>query len=303
MVKRRQFSKKFKTEAHRRATGGKGAQIRMAAKPTIGLRVMEMAKKDILVRQQGVIHMNIKMCQKAGLRYAAGVRFFAGVLAMLTLGGCLATIKVDDKHVFLPALRAGIQLGDGEQVASEPQTGRAIEVGLGGGRGSGNQYLASQDQIVFNNLSFTGPQQLNNDFDFYFADIALRWRKFLWEQSLALELLAGVGASSLGLAVSSPTQRVSGRFDNAGVQGGAGMIWRVRPSTSIQARLALFNSGANQGVKTIGRYELFFAQALDKNLILRAGYAGWEINGSCGAGMSAFKLRFSGPALVLGLEN
>lgn len=238
----------------------------------------------------------------AGSSGGAFLRLFAGALATLVLGGCLSTvpIKVEDKRVFLPAVRAAYNLDDDKQDASEPQTGRAIEFGLAKAKGGGNQYIASnQEQVILNNMLVTGPQQLRNDFDFTFANISWRSRKFFQERSMGLELFGGIGFTSLDLTVSSSTLRASGRFDTAGGQGGVGLIWRASPSTSIQGRVAVFLSAADQGVTSIGRYELFFAHALDKNLTLRAGYAGWALNGPAGSGMSDFKLRFSGPTVVL----
>ena len=231
------------------------------------------------------------------------VRLFAGVLTTIALGGCMSTvpIKVEDNSVFIPALRAGINLdGDKYHDASEPQTGRAVEFGFAKARGSGNQSIASNtQQVIINYRAFTGPQQLRNDFDFNFANISWRWRKFFGERSLGLELLGGFGFTSLGLTVSSPTQRASGRFDNAGGQGGIGLIWRLHPRTSLQARVTGLISTDDWGVNNMGRYELFLAQALGKNLTLRTGYAKWALNGHCGTNMSDFQLRFSGLAVVL----
>lgn len=238
----------------------------------------------------------------AGSSGGAFLRPFAGALATLVLGGCLSTvpIKVEDKRVFLPAVRVAYNLDDDKQDASEPQTGRAIEFGLAKAKGSGNQFIASnQGQVILNNMLITGPQQIRNDFDFNFANISWRWRKFFRERSLGLELSGGIGFASLGLTVSSPTLKASGSFDTAGGQGGVGLIWRMSPDTSLQGRVAGYISTDDLGVTSIRRYELFFAQALDKNLTLRAGYAGWELNGPSGAGMSGFEIRFSGPAVVL----
>lgn len=247
-------------------------------------------------------HMSLEEHHKPGTRHAVAARFLLGLIATLALGGCLSTvpIKAEDNRVFIPALRAGINLDGDKQDASEPQTGRAFELGLAKAKGSGNQSIGSnQEQLIFNYTAFTGPQLLRNDFDFTFVNISWRWRKFFREGSLGMELLGGVGVTSLGLTVSSSTQRASGSFDTAGGQGGVGLILRLRERASLQARVSAFVSGDDQGVTSIGRYEFFYAHALDKNLTLRAGYAGWALRGSSGASMSNFQLGFSGLAVVL----
>jgi hypothetical protein len=223
------------------------------------------------------------------------------------LGGCglLPTTRIDaeDNRVFLPALRAGINLSESKQAPSQPQTGHAIELGVSYARGSDSQVLAAgQAPIILNGTTFNPPQQLRTDFNFYFADISWRWRKFFRERSLGLEVLAGAGYSSLGLTVSSPTQRASENFGTWGPQAAVGLIWRWRPDTSVQARVAGFLSGADRGANEMARFELFAAKAFHENLTLRAGYAGWEVKGQGLADMSDFRLRFSGPFLGLDLN-
>lgn len=245
--------------------------------------------------------MNFEEHRESGTRHAIAARVLAGALAALALEGCLSTvpINVEDNRVFLPSLRTGINLDGGTQDPSEPQTGRALELGLGKATGSDNQFIGSnQERLILSDVVFTGPQQLRNDFDFTFVNMSWRWRKFFSEGSVGLELLGGVGATLLGLTVSSSTQRASESFVTTGGQGGVGLIWRLRPGTSLQARVSGFVSADDQGVTSIRRYELFFAEALDENLTLRAGYSGWSLDGSGALGMSDFKVHFSGPAVV-----
>lgn len=249
------------------------------------------------------VDMSIEEHQKTGTRCATA-RLLAGMLATLALGGCglLPTTRIDaeDNRVFLPALRADINFGDGKQAVSEPHTGNAIEFGISKAKGSDSQSIATgQSPIILNGTTFTAPQQLRNDFDYNFANISWRWRKFFAERSLGLEVTAGAGFSSLDLTVSSPTQRASDHHFTRGPQAGVGLIWRLNPSTSLQGRVSEFISAADQGVNRMMRYELFIAKAFHENLTLRAGYAAWDVNGQGQSGMSDFQLRLSGPALAL----
>jgi hypothetical protein len=242
--------------------------------------------------------------QQTAIRYVAFARLPA-LFSTIVLAGCITAtpIVADDPHVFLPSIRASISLDEGKQAPAEPQTGRAVEFEFAKARGSGNQFLASgQSPIIFNNVTFSAPQQLRNDFDFNYADISFRWRKFFRERSFGLEVSGGIGHTSLGLTVSSPTQSASGHYGTYGPQGGIALIWRVQPSTSIHARISGFVSKSSTGISDLGRYEIFVAQALGDNLALRAGYAKWEVNGTNGEFQSDFRTTFSGPVLDLGLN-
>lgn len=247
--------------------------------------------------------MTLEMPQVTLMLHVAFKRLVIAIFLPLSLGGCLATtpIKIEDKRVFLPALRAGLNLDDGKQYASELRSGHAIEFGLMKANGGGNQSLSTgQEPIVLNYTTFTGPQQLRNDFNFSFADISWRWREFLLDSPLGIELLAGAGFSSLRLEVSSATQRASGSFSEVGAQGGLGVFWRFDPVNSIQARMAVFSAlDTPNTLYDYARLELSYTRILGENLTLRAGYASWDVKGSQGGDMSNYQLRFSGPTLVL----
>ncbi len=248
--------------------------------------------------------MNLEQ-QQSVTRHTAIVRLLVGSLATVVLTGCLTAtpIVADDPHVFLPSVRVAVSLDDGKQLAAEPQTGHAIEFGFAKAKGSGTQSLATgQSPIVFNNTTFTPPQLIRNDFDFNYADISFRWRKFFRERSVGIELSGGIGHTSLGLNVTSPTQRASEHFGTYGPQGGVALIWRMRSSTSLHARVSGFVSKSDTGISDLGRYEIFVAQTLGDNLALRAGYAKWEVNGNGGIDQSDFRTTFSGPVLDLGLN-
>lgn len=249
--------------------------------------------------------MNIEEHQKTATRSAATARLLAAMLATLALAGCsgllpTTPINAEDNHVYLPALRAVINFGDGKQAASEPQTGNAIEFGITKAKGDDSQKLVTgQSPIILNGTTFLAPQQLRNDFDYNFANISWRWRKFFSERSLGLEVTAGVGFSSIDLAVSSPAQRASDHLFTRGPQGSIGLIWRLNPSTSLQGRMSEFISTADRGVNKMMRYELSLAKAFHDNLTLRAGYAVWDVNGESQFNMSDFQLHVSGPVIAL----
>lgn len=249
--------------------------------------------------------MNLEQHQQTGTRYVTSARLLVGLFATVVLSGCITAtpIVADDPHVFLPSVRASVSLDDNTKTPADPQTGHAIEFEFVKAKGSGNQSLTTgQQPVIFNNTTFTAPQQLRNDFDFNYADISFRWRKFFRERAVGIELTGGVGHTSLGLNVASPTQSASEHFGTNGPQGGVALIWRMRPSTSFHARISGFVSTSATGISDIARYELFFDQALGDNLALRAGYSKWNINGDDGAGKSNFRTTFSGPVLDLGLN-
>jgi hypothetical protein len=225
------------------------------------------------------------------------------VLAVLALGGCGTgtRIEAEDNRVFLPSVRASYNFAKGNEASSESQDGQAIEVGMSRARGSGSQVLAAgQSPVFLEGKTFNGPEQLKNEFDFSFTNVSWRLRKSLQDRPMAWEVLLGAGYSRLGLAVSSSTQRAFEHFSTLGPHGGVGVIWRVHPTTSVQARYTRFFT-VSDGVNEVDQGELFLAKALHENLIVRAGYAGWRAKGQVLLS-SDFRLRFSGPALGLELS-
>jgi hypothetical protein len=239
------------------------------------------------------------------LQTVNSVRLVIASFAVLVLSGCLTAtpIKTDDSRVFQPSVRADVSLDEGIQAPAEPQTGKAIEFGLARVKGSGSQTLAAGvEPVIYSNNTFTSPQQLKVDFDINYVDLSYRSRKFFREGAFGLEWSAGIGHTSMGLAVTSATQKAAARFNNYGVQGGVGLIWRMRPSTSLHTHVSAFASGAATGIQSTGRFELFLAQGLGDNLVLRAGYATAEVNGETGYQASDFQLRYNGPILDIGLS-
>lgn len=239
------------------------------------------------------------------LQPPACARLIAGSLAVLVLAGCETTsqIEVDDKYVALPSFRVGVSLDESTKSPAEPQTGKAVEFGFIRAKSSGAQRLATgQAPVIYNTTTFLAPNQLSHNSDIDYVDLSYRWRKFFKERSLGLEVSGGIGHASMGLTVNSATQNASARFNNYGAQGGVGLIWRMRPSTSLHAHISGFVTRGDTGVGDMGRYQLFLAQGLGDNLSMRAGYAKWEVNGAGGLGASNFRMIFAGPMLELGLN-
>lgn len=241
--------------------------------------------------------------QQSRAAHAAVARLAAGAIAALMLAGCTtSTIVADGKNVSVPSVRVAVDLDDGVSPA-QPHTGHAIEFGHARAKGNADQALTTgQAPIVYDNQTFTAPQQLRHEFDFNYTDLSWRWRKFFGERTMGLELSAGLAHTALDLTVISSTQRGTGKFTSNGLQGGVGLVWRLGSSTSLHARLAGFASSNSPGVSNLGRYELFLSQSLSDNLALRAGYAKWEMTGKSGDLSSKFKVSYSGPTAELGLH-
>lgn len=255
--------------------------------------------------------MNLEKRQQIGARCASLSHLYAMIFATIALGGCASAeptrINVEDGKVFLPSLRAGFNLNEDKQPASEPQTGHAIEFNFATANGGDVQSIdASQPPLTLNNTTFAGPQQIRNDFNLSFASASWRWRKFFKERSLGLEVFAGAGRLSLGLDVTSPTQSASDHFVNWGPQGGAGLIWRISPGNSLQGRVTAFFSSSDGGAGNFLRSEIYYTKSISDNLALRAGFASWEVSGQQQTynwtNNSDFNLMFSGPLLALDIN-
>lgn len=246
--------------------------------------------------------MSVEKHQNARFRSAALARLFSWILTTLVLAGCQAIpttpIEAEDTNVFQPSVRASFNVNGGDRAASEARSGHAIEIGYQSTRVSSNQSLSGgQAPVYYNGSTFLSPNQLRNDFDFSYSDISWRMREF-GGRPFGFEVFAGIGQSSLGLAVTSPAQRASRHFNTTGLQLGFGLMWRMNPSSSLHARTSYYLA-ADTGVNDITKYELYYANAFHKNLSLRAGYADWKVKGFGESGMSDFQLHFAGPNLVL----
>lgn len=236
----------------------------------------------------------------------------AAVLAVAALAGCstgLTTSRLDvtDHTTLVPSVRVAVDIRGQEGARSEPHTSHAVELGLAGSRGNDRQELASGDKpVVFGGQRFDSPQQLRSEFDFRYAELAYRYRHFFGSsRAFGVEGLAGLAWAGLKVTVSGATQRASESLSDGGIVLGVGGIWRFRPTTSLQARLAVFSSGSTEGVTSASRFDLFVAQALGRNTAVRAGLTSWGVNSRREADddsnslKSPIRVRFSGVALGL----
>jgi len=234
----------------------------------------------------------------------------AAVLAAAALAGCstgptTSELEVTDRTTVIPSVRVAVDIAGQEGPRSEPHNSHAIELGLTGSRGSDKQQLATGDKpVVFGGQSFGAAQQLRSEFDFRFVELAYRYRKFFGSsQAFGIEGLAGLAYARLNLTVSGATQRASESLSDGGVVVGVGGIWRFRPSTSLQARIAAFGSGSTEGVTSASRLGVYVAQALGRNAAVRAGLASWGVRSQREADddstslKSPIRVQFTGVAL------
>jgi hypothetical protein len=225
--------------------------------------------------------------------------------ADLTIG--TSDISATDRSVVIPSGRISIDLSQRGESPAAPHTGHAIELGASGASGDAEQQLAAGElPIVFGGRTFNAPVALRHDFDWRFYEVAYRYRHF-FGGGFGIEALGGLGFAELDFRVDSAGQSAREKMSNGGVLGGVGLLWKLRPSTSLQSRAVVFLSGQFEDVSTITRLEVYAAQALGRHAALRAGWSTWnvrsirEANDNLSSRNSPLRLRFSGPALGLDL--
>lgn len=221
--------------------------------------------------------------------------------AGLLLAACVSSgtpptpIEVTDRDVAIPSLRVAWDTSRSAEPSSVGE-GLTVELDLAAARGRDSQGLAAgQDPIVFNGVTFSGPQTIGQRFDFFFTSLAARWRFFFGESRVGVETLIGGGYSALDLRLDSGSQRVKDELSSVGVTAGFGVLWRAGKHTTLQARftsLATFDEPSQ-----VSATELVVTQALARHVKFRGGYARWEIEADNG---SDIEVKFAGP--VLGLE-
>jgi hypothetical protein len=230
------------------------------------------------------------------------LRYSIAALLGAILAGCgtgNTTIDVDDHNAFIPSARLTVPLSKLDEAPSEPQSGHALEIGYTQTKGSSSQSLAAgQDAVRFGGQTFNPPRELQYEFEYKHAELHYRYRKFLSSSpNLGFEALGGIVNSRLDLSASSSGQGAHERLSSAGISGGVGAIWKLRPATSLQARYSLFAASETRGNRT----ELSAVQALGANASIRGGYTWWYLRADTigfDAG-SEVAVRFRGPAVAL----
>lgn len=234
-------------------------------------------------------------------------RFIVVVLALLA--GCATdttNITARDNGVFLPSGRISLDIAPEVSNPSVPHRGHSLELGASGGRGDDRQELnAGQDPVIFGGRTFNSPVALQHEFEFRFFEAAYRFRRLFGKsERFGIEVLGGLARAELELTVSSPAQSAHEKMKSGGVVGGFGLLWKLRPTTSLQSRLSLFASGDEDGVSNVERIEVHLAQAIGRHASLRAGYADWKLDSDRDfdtTTRSPIRARFSGFALGLDL--
>jgi hypothetical protein len=233
----------------------------------------------------------------------AGALLLAGCIG----GGTTTNIDVNDTSVVIPTVRMSVDFGDRPGPRSHPHTSHAVELGLSSANGSDTVHVtAGQQPIVFGGETFLAPQDVRAEFGFRFAELAYRFRAVSENRGLGIEVLAGLAYAQLGLRLTGATKVAAERLDGTGIVVSLGGMLRLWPSGSIQLRGSGFASTTSEGVSSVGRYEIAFAQALGRNAAVRLGYAGWDVKSRredddfSNSNRSPIRVRFSGP--TLGLE-
>lgn len=226
------------------------------------------------------------------------------LLGLAALAGCSHETRIDgeDRGIFLPTARLSFNVAtSGPEAPSGLPGGHAVEVNLAGVRNiEDTQELSSgESPVVFGGQTFNPAVELRHQADFRYADAGWRWRKYFGNGGFALETFAGLGFAELDLTVESPLQRANEKLSSGGLAGGVGVVWRFRPTTSLQSRLALFGSGDEDGITSASRWDASIVQALGRNVALRGGIGAWSVF-SERASRSDVEMHFSG--VTLGLD-
>jgi hypothetical protein len=234
---------------------------------------------------------------------AARVKGALSLLAMAALLGCAGSpprtdVQATDDRVFQPIVRLSGSMGPAHAAPSQPQDGVAFELSASRARGSDSQPLASgAAPVEYNGRVFPAPQALQHDFDLALYDVSGRWRHFFQGGDLGVELLFGMAYAELNLEVSGTGGRAAGTESAFGPVLAAGLVWRLRPSTGVHARLTYYD--AFESDESGQRFELALVQSLARHVSLRAGYLHTRFEFAQDTA-NVVDVRASGP--MLGLE-
>jgi hypothetical protein len=234
----------------------------------------------------------------------------AGGAAAILIAGCSSgppsptTIVASDQNVFVPALRVASEERQGERDPSDVGRGGAFEFNYFYGRGSDTQRVGASDQpIKLGGVNFSGPQEVRHDFTLQWYEVNARGRVFTPspDRVFGLDFLVGGAFPRLKFRVSTPTQQARDDFGKFGVTTGVGVLLRLRPGTSAQGRYSYYRGlGETDDLQNATRGELYLAQALTRNVVVRAGYTDWSMHVARGsANASDLNVKMRGPSLGL----
>ena len=214
-------------------------------------------------------------------------------------------IDISDPRVLIPSVRVSVDISPRGGSPSAPHAGHAMEADISAARGSGTQTFTSAGElpVVIGSQTFNPPSELKHEFAFSNYEIDYRYRKFFGRsQTLGIEGLAGFAYADLKVTTSSASQSASQSLTDAGIVLGGGGIWRIRPSTSLQARLMQFTPISGETLGRADRGELHLVQAVGRHATVRGGWTWWNVgtaSDNMGSSNSSINVRFSGPALAL----
>lgn len=234
-----------------------------------------------------------------------------GALAAILLAGCQTagppsptTIVASDQTVFVPAVRITSESSQSERDSSDVGGGGAFEFNYFYGRGSDTQQVGASDQpIKLGGVNFRGPQEVQHDFTLHWYEVNARGRIFSTspDRVFGLEFLIGGAFPRLDFRVSTPTQQATESFGRFGLTTGVGALLRLRPGMSAQGRYTYYRGlGEQDELQNATRGELYLAQALTRNIVVRAGYTDWSMHIARGsANASDLNIKMRGPSLGL----
>lgn len=234
-------------------------------------------------------------------------------LATSVLAGCLTpvpppppptTIQASDSNVFMRSARIAFESPADDREPSDPGLGGALEVYYLRGRGSDTQTLtANQQPIRIGGASFAAPQEVRHDFLLNWYEIDMRSRLFSRDadRNIGVEFLFGVAFPKLNFQVSSASRQAPETFGSGGPVLGIGGLWRFRQGTYLHGRYSYYKGvGGSDDFRHAKRLELQLAQALTKNIVLRAGYVSLSLDiDRKDVSLSNLEVNMRGPSLGL----
>jgi len=213
------------------------------------------------------------------------------------LAGCgyapSSTVDFSDNGVLMPSARLAFAVGrPGPEAPSHPQDGHAVEITVTAASGHGAQSLGAGDPILLGSQTFNPPVQMSYDFDYSFVHVAYRFRWLPGQaRRFGVEGLIGPAFADMNLVARGGGLRATEDVSSVGLGLGGGVFYRLLPGSSLHARVTHF-AGLDASAD---RIELFAAQALGRNVAVRAGWSQWTYDAERESNRSGIRIRFSGP--------